>query len=54
MVIHQAMATPIGGDAGARYLRDFVEEMKASGFVAGSLVRHRVDGAAIAPPGDAR
>ena len=32
------------------YLREFVEEMKASGFVAQSLARHRIEGAAIAPP----
>jgi polar amino acid transport system substrate-binding protein len=50
MVINQAMGTPIDRTAGARYLREFVEEMKASGFVAQSLARHRIEGAAIAPP----
>lgn len=54
MVINQAMATPRGRDAGAAYLRDFIEKMKASGFVADSLARHHVEGAAIAPPGDPR
>jgi len=54
MVINQAMGTPRGREAGARYLRDFIERMKASGFVAASLARSRVEGAAIAPPGDAR
>jgi len=50
MVINQAMATPRGrGDAGTRYLREFVEEMKASGFVAEALTRHRIDGAAVGP-----
>ena len=34
MVINQAMAVPRGRDAGARYVRDFIEEMKSSGFVA--------------------
>jgi len=34
MKIEQAMGTPRGRPAGARYLRAFVEEMKASGFVA--------------------
>src|SRR5207237_255602 len=34
MAIEQAMGMPRGRDAGARYLRDFVEEMKASGFIA--------------------
>ena len=50
MVINQAMGTPRArGDAGARYLREFVEEMKASGFVAAALQRHKIDGAAVAP-----
>jgi polar amino acid transport system substrate-binding protein len=50
MVINQAMGTPIGRAAGAQYLREFVEEMKASGFVAQSLARHRIEGAPVAPP----
>jgi polar amino acid transport system substrate-binding protein len=49
MVINQAMGTPKGREAGAKYLREFVEEMKASGFVAQSLARHSVDGASVAP-----
>src|SRR5215203_2803128 len=32
MAIEQAMGTPKGRDAGARYLRQFVEDVKASGF----------------------
>ena len=53
MVINQAMAMPRGRDAGARYVRDFVEEMKASGFVAQSLARNHVEGALVAAAGDA-
>ncbi|MEP6657978.1 MAG: ABC transporter substrate-binding protein [Betaproteobacteria bacterium] len=49
MVIRQAMATPKGRPAGVRYLADFIEEMKASGFVAEAMRRHRIEGAAIAP-----
>ena len=49
MVIHQAMGTPRDREAGARYLREFIEEMKASGFVARALERSGVDGAAVAP-----
>lgn len=50
MVINQAMATPKGrNEAGARYLREFIEEMKRSGFVARSMERHRIEGAAVAP-----
>ena len=40
----------MGEPAGARYLAEFVEEMKASGFVASALTRHGVSGAGIAPP----
>ena len=54
MVIHQAMGVPRGREAGARFLHDFIEKMKASGFVATSLARHHIEGAAIAPAGDAR
>ena len=50
MVINQAMATPKGRGAGARYLAEFVEEMKASGFVASALQRHGIEGGAVAPP----
>lgn len=51
MVINQAMGTPRARARGASYLRGFVEEMKSSGFVAEALARHRVEGAAVAPPG---
>jgi polar amino acid transport system substrate-binding protein len=50
MVINQAMGLPKGREAGARYLAAFVEEMKASGFVATALSRHGIEGAAVAPP----
>ena len=50
MVINQAMGIPKGREAGIRYLRDFVEEMKASGFVAEALARHGIEGAAVAAP----
>jgi polar amino acid transport system substrate-binding protein len=50
MVINQAMGTPRGRAAGAKYVRAFVEEMKASGFVAAALARHRIEGASVAPP----
>jgi uncharacterized protein len=46
---NQAMATIKGRDAGAAYLREFVEEMKASGFVAQALAQHKIEGAAVAP-----
>jgi polar amino acid transport system substrate-binding protein len=52
MVINQAMATPKGRTAGARYVAEFVEVMKATGFVAAALKRHGIEGAAIAPPAE--
>jgi polar amino acid transport system substrate-binding protein len=54
MVIQQAMATPRGREAGVRYLNEYVEAMKASGFVAEALRRHGIEGAAVAPPGGPR
>ena len=50
-VIEQAMGTPKGRTAAARYLRGFVEEMKASGFVADALKRSNQPDAEVAPPG---
>ena len=49
MVIQQAMGLPKGRDNAARYVSAFVEEMKASGFVAAALQRHQIEGAAVAP-----
>jgi polar amino acid transport system substrate-binding protein len=50
MVIRQAMGCPRSrGDEAATALRGYVEEMKASGFVAHALERHRISGAAVAP-----
>ncbi len=50
MVIRQAMGTPAsrGGEALA-LLATFVEQMKASGFVAEALKRHHIEGATVAP-----
>ena len=49
MVINQAMGTPKARAAGVAYLQTFIEEMKASGFVADALKRHNIQGAAVAP-----
>lgn len=48
MVIQQAMGLPKGREAGAKYVTAFIEEMKASGFVAAALARHGIEGAAVA------
>jgi polar amino acid transport system substrate-binding protein len=53
MVIEQAMGTPKGRKEGARYLARFVEEMKASGFVARALAASGQADAAVAPPSPA-
>jgi polar amino acid transport system substrate-binding protein len=50
MEIRQAMGTAKGRDVGARYLHAFVEEMKASGFVADALKRSNQPDASVAPP----
>ena len=50
MVIQQAMGVPrTRGAAAADALCAFVEEVKASGFIAQALARHGVEGAAVAP-----
>jgi polar amino acid transport system substrate-binding protein len=49
MQIRQAMGIPHGRPAAARYVRDFIEEMKKSGFVAAALKRSKRD-ATVAPP----
>ena len=49
MAIEQAMGTPRGRDAGLAYLDAFIEEMKASGFIAEALARSRQPDAVVAP-----
>jgi polar amino acid transport system substrate-binding protein len=49
MEIQQAMGTPKGRTEGAAYLRAFVEDVKASGFVAEAIKRSN-QSAAVAPP----
>jgi len=50
MVIQQAMGLPKGrGAEAAAILGKYVEEMKASGFVAQALSRHGIQGASVAP-----
>ena len=49
MVIEQAVGIPKAHDAGASYVRAFVEEMKASGFVAKALAASGQADASVAP-----
>ncbi|MDB5867511.1 MAG: hypothetical protein JWO70_5317 [Betaproteobacteria bacterium] len=48
-VVQQAIGTHRGRDAGARYLREFVEEAKASGLVARIIEKNGVHGVSVAP-----
>jgi polar amino acid transport system substrate-binding protein len=48
------MGTPGGREAAAGYLRSFVEEMKASGFVASALEKSGQRDAVVAPPSPTR
>jgi polar amino acid transport system substrate-binding protein len=52
MTIPQAMGVPKGRPNAARYLREFVESVKASGLVANALKRHGLtaDDAIVAAP----
>ncbi len=56
MTIPQAAGVPRGRPAAARFVREFIEEMKASGFVAEALRRHGLgpDDAIVAPPAATR
>lgn len=48
--VKQSIGTPKGRDAGAKYLREFVEDVKTSGFVARSIAGNGVRGVSVAPP----
>jgi polar amino acid transport system substrate-binding protein len=54
MVIEQAMGMPRGRDAGLQYAKEFIEDVKASGFVARSLEKSGVRGVRVAPPEPAK
>ena len=48
--VQQSIGTPQGRTAAAKYLREFTEDAKASGFVARAIERHAVRGVSVAPP----
>ena len=48
-VLPQAIGTPKGRDAAAKYLREFVEDAKASGLVAQAIEKAGVRGMSVAP-----
>jgi polar amino acid transport system substrate-binding protein len=49
--VQQAIGTSRKNVEGAKFLREFVEEAKASGLVAGFIEKHKVKGLSVAPPG---
>ena len=49
--VQQAIGTAKARVAGAGFLRAFVEEVKASGFVAEAISRNNSQGVSVAPPG---
>jgi polar amino acid transport system substrate-binding protein len=51
--VQQAVGTPKGRSAGARYLREFVEDIKASGLVAKTIEANDVRGLTVAAAGKA-
>jgi polar amino acid transport system substrate-binding protein len=50
MAIQQALGMPKGREAGVKYLREFIEDVKASGLVAQAIAKAGVSGVSI-PPG---
>jgi polar amino acid transport system substrate-binding protein len=50
MAIQQALGTPKGRDVAAKYLREFIEDVKASGLVAQAIERSGIRGVSVAPP----
>ncbi len=48
-VVQQSVGTPQGRPSGAKYLGEFAQEVKTSGFVAQAIARHAVRGVSVAP-----
>jgi polar amino acid transport system substrate-binding protein len=47
--VQQSLGTPRSRETGARYLKEFVESLKASGFIGAAITRHNVNGVTVAP-----
>jgi polar amino acid transport system substrate-binding protein len=47
--VQQAAGTPKGRPAGAKYLREFIEDVKAAGLVAKLIEKNNVRGLTVAP-----
>jgi len=48
--VQQAIGTPKARSAGAAFLRTYVEDVKASGFVGEAITRNNSQGVSVAPP----
>ena len=48
--VQQAIGTPRAREAGAAYLRTFVEQVKGAGVVAEAIAKNAVQGVSVAPP----
>ena len=53
MAIGQALGTPKGRDVAAEYLREFIEDVKASGLVARAIEKAGIRGVSVATSGKA-
>jgi polar amino acid transport system substrate-binding protein len=47
--VQQAAGTPRGHDVGARYLNEFIEDIKATGLVARTIAKNGIRGLSVAP-----
>jgi polar amino acid transport system substrate-binding protein len=47
--VQQSIGVPKSHEAAARYLKEFAEDVKKSGFVADAIARHKVPGVTVAP-----
>jgi polar amino acid transport system substrate-binding protein len=54
MAIGQALGMPKGHDTGAKYLREFIENVKASGLVARAIEKAGIRGVTVAPEAPVR
>ena len=52
--VKQSIGTPKGRDTAVKYLSEFVEDVKASGFVARLIAENGVRGVSVAPPAPLR
>jgi polar amino acid transport system substrate-binding protein len=52
--VQQAIGTPKARQAGAKFLRGFVEDVKASGLVGLAIAQNGVRGVSVAPPAPAQ